>query len=47
MNSQSIRFPVPEKEFDYWMGRMAYEYEVLSSDYMGRFGFIDGKLVFT
>lgn len=41
---KGIRFPVPEKEFNYWMGR--YYYEVQRLEYWRQAGFIEGKLVF-
>lgn len=40
-----IRYPVPEKEYDYWIGRYFYESSNLSGSERAA-GFIDSKLVF-
>lgn len=40
-----IRFPVPEKEFHYWMGRWFFE-QLSFHDITKKGGFIDGNLIF-
>lgn len=43
--TNKIRYPIPEKEFDYWMGKYFFmKYELTDSARSA--GFIDAKLVF-
>ena len=43
---KKIRYPVPEKEFDYWMGRYLFELRIISNRNR-QYGIIDGKMIFS